>query len=126
MADLTPYFATDPVVEAMKQAAVVGQADRMPRGYLGMSSIGDACERLLWLKWRWASIEKFDAGTLWRFADGHLSEDVIAARLRAIPGVMLIAEAESGGQIGFVGVKGHLIPAAERSDSFGIPNLVKV
>jgi hypothetical protein len=55
-----------------------------PRAYLGMSAIGAPCDRALWYGFRWASPKTFDALTIKRFADGHATEAVAVARLKAV------------------------------------------
>lgn len=45
-----------------------------PRGYLGMSGIGDACTRKLWLGFRMASKQNFSPKTLRIFERGDIEE----------------------------------------------------
>jgi hypothetical protein len=55
-----------------------------PRGHMGCSEIGHHCERWLWLKFRWAVIDKFNGRTLRMFRRGQLEERTIIEDLRAI------------------------------------------
>ncbi len=77
------------------------------REYLGMSSLGNECERQLWYEWRWCHPpEKFDGRKLRLFETGHREEARLIADLRAA-GVYVINE-EGGKQIAVEGVGGHL------------------
>ena len=55
-----------------------------PRGHMGCSEIGHYCERWIWLKFRWAVIEKFSGRTLRIFRRGRNEEAAIVKDLRAI------------------------------------------
>jgi hypothetical protein len=100
-----PDFAC-PTLAAADKALADGQ-ERRRRNYLGMSAIGGACERALWYGFRWVSFANFDALTLKRFADGHASEAVAVARLKATPGLE-VHDVDSGGeQFGFKDLGGH-------------------
>ena len=92
---------------ALADTALEAQQERRRRGYLGMSAIGRECERALWYDFRWAARVTLDAPTLKRFADGHLSEDVAVARLKATPGLEVHATDEDGNQFGFKDHGGH-------------------
>lgn len=96
----------DPTLDALRLAMVLQSNDQPPRGYLGMSSIADECDRKLWYQWRWFADNNFDAETLARFADGHYSEDVVADRLRLVDGVELITHIDAK-QIGFSDIEAH-------------------
>jgi len=74
----------DPTLELADRALENSENSHPPRPYLGMSSIGGACDRALWYGFRWASPKNFDAATLKRFADGHATEAVAIARLKAV------------------------------------------
>jgi hypothetical protein len=98
----------DPTLEAADRALEQDAVTEKPRPYLGMSSIGEACSRKLWYRFRWAAYEAFDATTLKRFADGHATETVIIGRLRKVPGVTLVdRDPASGRQIGHSDIDGH-------------------
>lgn len=54
------------------------------RGYLGASVIGHACDRYLWLSFRWAGAEAFDGRMLRLFDQGHRAEARFVDDLRMI------------------------------------------
>ena len=97
---------TCPTLSASDQALVDTQ-ERRTRAYLGMSAIGGACERALWYGFRWVALANFDAATLKRFADGHASEAVAIARLKATPGLEVHDLDDMGEQFGFKDMGGH-------------------
>lgn len=102
--DITPC----PTIEAVRAAVEQRAATEVSRTYLGMSAIGHHCERWLWYSFRWAVREQFKCDALWRFEDGHRSEDVMAARLRLVPGIVLrTVDPATGNQFGFVDLGGH-------------------
>lgn len=96
----------DPTLVAADLAMVATQ-DRSRRKYLGMSAVGGECERKLWLGFRWAAQEVFDAPTLKRFEDGHRTEDLIIARLKAVEGIEIVDRDADGGQIACIDFGGH-------------------
>lgn len=108
MATLPAMAATDLTLDTLREVSErIGNAEP-PRTYLGMSAIGHPCERWLWYSFRWAAREQFDCDTLWRFDDGHRSEDVMATRLRLVPGIHLrTVDASTGQQFGAVDLGGH-------------------
>ncbi|MEO7917719.1 MAG: hypothetical protein ABIR16_08760, partial [Dokdonella sp.] len=108
MAALPAQPIPDPTLDALRSVVEANAAKESARTYLGMSSIGRACERQLWYQFRWAVREAFDCDTLWRFDDGFRSEDVMAARLRLVPGIHLrTVDPRTGQQFGFVDIGGH-------------------
>lgn len=104
----------DPTLEAADRALEIIEKRKPRRTYLGMSAIGHPCARKLWFDYhRPGSGAAFDAITLKRFADGHASEDVMANRLRLVPGLTLLTiDPETGRQFGFSDLddrfKGHM------------------
>ena len=96
----------DPTLAAADAALVAGQ-DRYKRKYLGMSSIGDPCERRLFMSFRHARSETFDAPTLKRFEDGHRTEDLIIARLRKVETLEIVDREPGGGQLACSLLGGH-------------------
>ncbi len=107
MTALPALASPDPTLEALR-TRVEHDGHTEPRPYLGMSSIGEPCERRLWYGFRWAVREEFTADTLWRFEDGHYTEALIAQRLRKVPGVELhTINPKTGQQIGFNYLGGH-------------------
>lgn len=107
MATLPVTATADPTLEAIDAQIVARQHDEPVRGYLGMSAIGEDCERRLWYGFRFAGRAVFDAVTLRRFEDGHRCEDLMAARLRMVPGVILHTKGTDGRQFGFKAIGGH-------------------
>ena len=76
--------------------------DEPRRSYLGASQIGEECERKLWYSIQpGLPREAWNALTLRRFEDGHRVEDVMAARLRLVPGIELHTHDDNGEQFGF-------------------------
>ena len=99
MAALPQMDNRDPTLDAADAALVELSLREKPRSYLGMSSLGDECSRKLWYRFHRPKVERFDAGTLKRFADGHASEAVVIERLRRVPGLTLLPiDPESGRQ----------------------------
>jgi hypothetical protein len=108
MALLPARPIADPTLDAVREAVEAHAATERVRPYLGMSAIGEPCERKLWYSFRWCVREKFTTDQLWRFEDGHRSEDVMAARLRLVPGVHLMTiDPRSGQQFEYVDLGGH-------------------
>lgn len=100
-----PDFVCPALVQA--DAALEAAQDTRRRAYLGMSAIGNPCERALWYGLRWAQVIRFDATTLKRFADGHASETVAVDRLKATPGLEVHDTDDAGDQFGFKDLGGH-------------------
>lgn len=110
MAAIPAQPATDPTLEAVAAAIEASNRTERPRPYLGMSAIGHDCERFLWLNFRWCGPAGggFDAESLANFEDGHRVEDVMAARLRMVPGLELFTvDPGTGRQFGFSDHGGH-------------------
>lgn len=55
-----------------------------PRPHMGCSELGHACDRWLWLSFRWAVVPKFDGRMLRLFRRGQREEETIVSDLRAI------------------------------------------
>lgn len=103
-----PQIPTDPTLDALRVAFEQRENAKERRAYLGMSSIGRPCERQLWYSFRWVYREQFDCDALWRFDDGFCCEDVMADRLRLVPGVQLrTVDPSTGQQFAFVDFGGH-------------------
>jgi hypothetical protein len=54
-----------------------------PRPHIGCSTLGHACDRWLWLSFRWAVVEKFDGRILRLFRRGQLEESTVVSDLNA-------------------------------------------
>lgn len=61
-----------------------------PRNYLGMSQIGDECLRKLFYSFRNSERRAWEAQGVRNIEDGHVQEDIMAARLRMVPGIELV------------------------------------
>ena len=107
MTNLANILEQDLTLAAADRALEAKSLLEKPRGYLGMSSIGDSCERKLWYSFRWCGREEFDAVTLKRFADGHRTEDLVIDRLKMVEGLDIVATLPDGGQIRIVDHDGH-------------------
>ncbi len=107
MVDLTTILHDDKTLKACDDALVKAQFDEKPRPYLGVSSIGDNCSRKLWYRFRWVR-EVYDAATLKRFRDGHITENTIIEQLVLLPNIKLKTRGEDAGQIEITDVDGHL------------------
>ena len=82
-----------------------GTAEKARR-YLGASSIGDACSRKLWYRFRWA-LQENHPGRLYRlFNRGHREEPVFVEELRGI-GATVWEFGEDGQQFGVSFCSGH-------------------
>lgn len=82
------FLTADPVLEAI-DAALEAQAKlEPPRRYLGMSQIGHPCERRLYYGYTIGNPYP-DAKSIRNFEDGHMGEDLMAKRLRMVPGIEL-------------------------------------
>ncbi len=57
------------------------------RGYLGCSSIGDPCDRRVWLGFRWTLKKAFTGRILRLFDTGHREEARVLAELKQLPGI---------------------------------------
>jgi hypothetical protein len=107
MGDIASILPQEPPTTTAIYAHWKTRGDSEPRRrYLGMSSIGEQCERWLWYSFRHAAEEDFP-GRLYRlFNRGHREELVIAEELRGI-GCEVHLEKPEGGQFGFSDIGGH-------------------
>lgn len=90
----------DPTLMALDRVIEAEAALEPPRDYLGASIIGEQCERKLYYSFNNAPRKPFNAATLYRFTDGHRTEDLIIERLRKVPGLEVWDRQDDGGQIG--------------------------
>lgn len=109
MAKLPAKPAVDPTLEAMdRETEIINMAKPRKPPFLGASTIGEACERKIWLNWRMAKQEQFTAEQLYRFADGYSVEAVMASRLDCVKGIKIrTVNPASGYQFGIELVGGH-------------------
>jgi len=94
-------WADDPTLLAMHKAIEQHEAAKPPRTYLGASAIGDSCERKLWYGLQGTPREPKRAQGIYAAEDGHRTEDLVAQRLRMIPGIELWTHKPDGKQYGF-------------------------
>ncbi len=97
------------------------QDAELTRPYLGASEIGQACERHLWLSFRWAVREEFDGRTLRLFDTGHREEAQLIEELRAA-GMEVSDRDADGKQHGFV--DGHFAGSIDGA-VLGVPEAPK-
>lgn len=93
------------------------------RPHLGASIIGHACERYLWLSFRWALTKKFSGRMLRLFETGQLEEARIVRNLRRL-GVQVHETAPDGKQWSFFEVGGHFGGSMD-SALLGLPEAPK-
>lgn len=93
-------------VRAIYEAYEKRRAGEPARGYLGASVIGHACDRYLWLSFRWAGAEQFDGRMLRLFDTGHRAEARFVDELRSI-GATVHEVGEDGKQFAVEACGGH-------------------
>jgi len=73
-----------PTLDAIYRA-YEAKADRTQRGYLGMSTMGNECDRAIWYAFRWAHPpEQLDGRKLRLFQTGHREEARMLDDLEAL------------------------------------------
>ena len=90
----------------MIYAAYENDADDGNRPHLGASLIGHACERYLWMTFRWVDSKKFPGRMLRLFETGSLAEARFVANLKRI-GVEVHDTTPDGKQWRVTGLGGH-------------------
>ena len=106
MADLTFLYEEDTIATVDKAVALKAQSEP-PRGYLGMSEIGDECVRRLWIKYHAAPIEEFSGRMHRLFDTGHLIEARVVRDLR-LAGLKVNRSAKANSYSDFDGLfRGH-------------------
>ena len=96
----------DPTLAAADAAMEKREAERLPRGYVGMSGIGD-CPRKTAYRHSLVGADPFNAQTLKNFADGHRTEELIIQRLRLSGATVIDRDPETGRQIEVLDHDGH-------------------
>ena len=79
------------------------------RTYLGMSLIGEECHRKLFYYYRKAAEKEITPEFIRNVDDGFAQEDVMARRLRLVPGIKLITHTQEKKQIRFDALSGHFV-----------------
>lgn len=77
------------------------------RAYLGASEIGHPCARALWLKFRWAEIQRFEGRMLRLFDHGNVEEARIIADLRRVGCTVWNLDPATGEQWRYKELRGH-------------------
>lgn len=90
-----PDNSIDKLIDAAHEAR-----QEPPRFHMGASLLGHACERYLWLNFRWAVIEKFPGMTLRIFRRGKLEETTVVQDLRDI-GVSVQSTGDAQSRVDF-------------------------
>jgi hypothetical protein len=103
--------------------AYESDADDGHRPHLGASLIGHACERYLWLTFRWAKAKKWPGRMLRLFETGQLEEPRIVANLRRI-GVQVHETAPDGKQWRVSAIGGHFGGSMDAA-AVGVPEAPK-
>ena len=106
-----PKENIDPTLEAADKALEVRDMEKPQRASrLGMSQIGEECNRMIWYRFRIAVRQKFPAKTLKAFEDGHKSEALQAERLRLVPGLTLdTIDPKTGNQFEYTDLNNHFV-----------------
>lgn len=109
MAEIPISDQMDPTIAAMDRVIEAKNNTRKTGGVnLGMSMIGDECERKIWLTHRWATENWIAAATQRIFDDGYAGEDLMAERLRLVHGIdLLTQDPETGRQWKISDFAGH-------------------
>lgn len=94
-------------LDAEIAADSIVELDEGPRSHLGASVMGDACERKLWLGFRWAKKEAHSARMLRLFRRGHYEEPKFINRLKRVGFEIYEHDPATGKQFRIVGANGH-------------------
>lgn len=96
-----PDFNKDPTIEALIELLEEEEAQRVQRGYLGASGVGQPCERQSWYQYNGYPYEPMKLIGILATTEGHRSEDIMASLLRRLPGIELWTVDDKGEQFGF-------------------------
>jgi hypothetical protein len=91
-------------------AAIVRWYESKPqehRPHMGASLIGHACERYIWLTWRWALKPEFKGRILRLFSTGQREESRLVEELRGIGATVWDVDPDSGDQWRVSACNGH-------------------
>jgi len=103
--------------------AYENDADSGNRPHLGASLIGHACERFLWMTFRWVDSKKFDGRMLRLFETGQREEARLVSNLRRI-GVQVHDTSPDGSQWRVSDLGGHFGGSMDGA-AFGLPEAPK-
>ena len=102
----------DPTLDAMN--AQIANRPAKYSTYLGMGAVGEECERKLWYQFRRVAPAIFSAKALKGFDDGHATEALVVARLKAVPGIDLLdTDPATSNQWKFLDLQGHFMGFAD-------------
>jgi len=93
----------------------------LPRSHLGASQLGHACDRWLWLSFRWAVREPFPGRILRLFRRGRMEEATIAADLKSI-GIEIHSTEGAQAQVDF---GSHVSGSLDGIIESGVPGALK-
>ena len=91
----------DPTLEAMRRALEARAAAEPQRRYIGASGIGQECSRAIWYQINGYNPLPNRSSNVMAIEDGHRTEDLMAERLRLVPGIELWTHKPDGTQYGF-------------------------
>jgi len=106
-AEAPPFPPMSILIDKIRAAVEARAKQEKRRYYIGASSVGAECERQCLFNHVHASDDNHSADTLFRFEDGHRTEDLIAERIRLVDGVELFTHKPDGSQFGFSALNGH-------------------
>jgi hypothetical protein len=107
MADISDYLDNEMTLNKMSEILVI-ESIKKKRNYLGMSEIGEDCWRMLWYRFRNVLTEHLTLKSILAIEDGYKQEDIMADRLRKVPGVVLeTINPDTGDQFAFKLFGGH-------------------
>lgn len=107
MTDISQYIDNDMTLRAMSEE-IIKRSAKKPRNYLGMSEIGESCWRMLWYRFRNVIDETLTLKSILAIEDGYKQENIMAERLRLVPGIKLdTVDPETGEQFGVKFLGGH-------------------
>lgn len=104
MVALTDIY-DDPTIRAMHEA-MEAKAEQRRGSSVSASMLGNPCERQIWYQMMGYPSPPIQASGLYAIEDGYLCEELIAKRLRMVPGVELETKDAEGNQFGFVRMLG--------------------
>ena len=103
-------MATLPETQHTTAAAIVRWYESKPqehRPHMGASLIGHACERSVWLTWRWALKPEFSGRILRLFSTGQREEARLLEELRGIGAQVWDRDPDTGDQFRVSALNGH-------------------
>ena len=78
------------------------------RGYLGISWLGNPCDRALWYGFRWATAPQFEGRMYRLFNRGHREEEIVVQELRGVGLTVMEIDPDTGQQFAVVECEGHM------------------